>query len=495
MAETALSVRHITKTYPGVIAINDISIDFLSGEVHALVGENGAGKSTLIKTIAGAIQPDSGEIEVFGAVQSKTSPSRMRSLGIEVIYQEFNLVPALSVAENIFLGAFLGNGKIVDKKEMERQTAELFKTMQININPKSKVEELSVGYMQMVEIAKAISRDVKILIMDEPTAPLTTHEVDILYQIIDLLKKKGVTIIYISHRLNEIYKVSDRLTILRDGNKVATKNTSETSRDELIKLMVARETSEAYPTRTHTPGEVVLEVQQLSGKGAKDISFTLRKGEVLGFGGLIGAGRTEMARMLFGADPATSGKIILDGKEVKIKSPQQAVKLGIGLVPEDRKQQGVILPLSIKENIVLPIIKDISHLMVVDKKRENTIINSQKDALRIKTPTLEQLVMNLSGGNQQKVALSKWLVSDCKILIFDEPTRGIDIGAKQEIYNLINQLSAQGMAVIIISSEMEEMLGMSDRIVVLCEGQMMATLDKSEFSQEKILALASGYQE
>lgn len=494
MEQITLSIQHITKTYPGVVALDDVSIDFRKGEVHALVGENGAGKSTLIKIIAGAIACDSGDLYVDGVHQKDISPYHMRQLGIEVIYQEFNLVPALSVAENIYLGSFLGNGVVVDMASMEQRAGELLKAMEVDIAPDSRVADLSVAYMQMVEIAKAIAKNAKILIMDEPTAPLTTHEVEVLYKIIEKLKAQGVTIIYISHRLNEIYDVTDRLTVLRDGKKIVTKNTAETTRDELIRLMVQRETSNTYPKRNLEMGKPVLEVENLCGNGVENISFVLHEREVLGFSGLIGAGRTEMARILFGADPMESGTIKIDGKPVKFSSPEMAVKYGIGLVPEDRKQQGVLLRLSVKENIVLPILKRISRGMVVNTGEESQIIEAQRDALRIKTPSFQQKVMNLSGGNQQKVALSKWLVSNCKVLIFDEPTRGIDVGAKQEIYELINRLAAEGCAIILISSEMEEMLGMADRIIVLSEGQMMGMVEKEAFSQEKILKLASGYK-
>lgn len=494
MEQFALSIQHITKTYPGVVALDDVSIDFKKGEVHALVGENGAGKSTLIKIIAGAIECDNGDLYVDGVHQKDISPYHMRQLGIEVIYQEFNLVPALSVAENIYLGSFLGNGIVVDMASMEQQTAELLKSMEVDIAPDSRVADLSVAYMQMVEIAKAVAKNAKILIMDEPTAPLTTHEVEVLYKIIQKLKDQGVTIIYISHRLNEIYDVTDRLTVLRDGKKIVTKNTADTTKDELIRLMVQRETSNTYPGRNLEMGKSVLEVEKLCGNGVRDISFVLHEREVLGFSGLIGAGRTEMARILFGADPMESGTIKIDGKPVKFSSPEMAVKHGIGLVPEDRKQQGVLLRLSVKENIVLPILKRISRGMVVNTGEESHIIEAQRDVLRIKTPSFQQKVMNLSGGNQQKVALSKWLVSNCKVLIFDEPTRGIDVGAKQEIYELINRLASEGCAIIFISSEMEEMLGMADRIIVLSEGRMMGTVEKEDFSQEKILKLASGYK-
>ncbi len=491
MEEYVLELRNVTKRYPGVLALDKISLALKKGEVHALVGENGAGKSTLIKVISGAITPDEGEIVVGGTSYSTMTPALSKKLGIEVIYQEFNLIPNLSVAENMFMGDFVGNGVTVDFKEMERKTAEVFKEMKIDINPKTLVKDLSVAYMQMVEIAKAIVKNVKILIMDEPTAPLTNNEVDILMDLVERLKKEGVTIIYVSHRMEEIYRIGDRLSIFRDGKWISTHNVKDITRHDLVCKMVGREMSETYPTREGCKGETVLEVQNLSGDGAENISFKLRKGEILGLAGLVGAGRTETARMIFGADVMKSGKILVNGKEVKIHSPKDAVKNGICLVPEDRKQQGVILNLSIRDNITLPIIKRISNLGIVNTQSENKILNKHKNDLKIKTPSFAQKVGNLSGGNQQKVVLSKWLASDAEILIFDEPTRGIDVGAKQEIYFLMNELAEAGKAILMISSEMEELMGMADRILVLYEGHQVCEIPREEFTQEHIMAMAS----
>lgn len=492
LENSALIIKNITKTYPGVVALDHVSLEFQKGEIHALVGENGAGKSTIIKLISGAIAPSEGTIEVEGKEYEGMSPILSRSLGIEVIYQEFNLIPTLSVAENIFMGEYPGNGVVIDFKEMERRTKEVFELMKVDINPQTLVKDLTVAYMQLVEIAKAISKNAKILIMDEPTAPLTNNDVDILLDLVVNLKKKGVTIIYVSHRLNEIYRIADRLTILRDGRKIDTKKIEDISRKELVSHMVGRDVSETYPERTHQPGDIVLEVKNLCGNGATGINFQVRKGEILGLAGLVGAGRTETARMIFGADILEAGEIYVEGKLVHIKSPEEAMSYGIGLVPEDRKLQGVILSRSIKDNITISILKRISRFTLINKNKENELIDKYKKDLNIKTPSFEQKVGNLSGGNQQKVVLSKWLASDSKVLIFDEPTRGIDVGAKQEIYHLMNQLSKNGMAIIMISSEMEEILGMSDRILVLCEGKTTGIVDKSEFTQEYIMELASG---
>lgn len=491
--KSILSTHNLTKTYPGVVALNDVSIDFRQGEIHALVGENGAGKSTLVKLLSGAIEPDSGYIEIRGARHERMTPREAQQLGIEIIYQEFNLVPSLSVAENIFLGAFEGNGVFVDFKAMRRRAAELFEELQVSISPEVRVETLTVAEQQLVEIAKSLVRNARILIMDEPTAPLTLKETRILFDLVRKLKAKGVTIIYISHRFAEIFELSDRVTVMRDGTKIQTLFTRDTSRDEMIRLMVGRDLKETYPTRNGAIGEVALEVRNLSGAGAQDISFTLRRGEILGIAGLVGAGRTELMRMIFGADRCDSGEILIQGKSVKIPSPEAAVRFGIGYVPEDRKQHGVLLELSIGDNIVLPILRRLSSCTFLNRKREREILETYRNSLSIKTPSLKQLVKNLSGGNQQKVALSKWLASGTEILIFDEPTRGIDVAAKQEIYFLMNRLAEEGRAIIMVSSEMEELLGMSDRIIVLREGSYAGEIEnRSEFSQERVLALASG---
>lgn len=493
MDNSYLELQHITKFYPGVKALDDVSVEFQKGEVHALVGENGAGKSTLIKILAGAALPNAGKIRVDGKEYDKMTPMLAKELSIEVIYQEFNLMPALSVAENIFCGSFIGNGITIKMKKMEEKAKELLDSMNINISPKTLVKDLSVAYMQIVEIAKAISKNAEILVMDEPTAPLTNTEVEILFDVVKELKKKGVTIIYISHRLNEIFQIADRITVLRDGKKIATHDVAEVTRQKLIFEMVGREVTETFPVRNTVIGETVLELRHVTGNGVRDISFEVHKGEILGLAGLVGAGRTETVRMLFGADAKEQGDFILEGKAVSPKSPKEAVEQGILLIPEDRKRQGIILNLPIYMNITLPILGKLSKFAVINKKKEKELVEEQRLSLQIKTPSIGQLAGNLSGGNQQKVVLAKWLACQGKVLIFDEPTRGIDVGAKQEIYHLMNALCAEGMAIIMISSEMEEVIGMSDRIVVLSEGIQTASINKEDFSQETILHHASGH--
>jgi len=487
-----LSLRNVTKQYPGVLALDKVSLDFVEGEVHALCGENGAGKSTLIKVIAGAIEPDDGVIRIGGQEFSKMTPHLARSLGVEVIYQEFNLAPSLSVAENIFLGDKTGRGILVDSKEMVRRAREVFRQFAIDIDPYALVRNLPSAQQQIVEIAKAVSKNVRILIMDEPTAPLTVSEVESMFEIVCQLKARGVTILYISHRLEEIFRIADRVSVLRDGRYVATRATQATNRQELIGLMVGRELKESYPARTVAPREVALEVRHLSGAGDSDISFSVRKGEILGLSGLVGAGRTELARVIFGAEPMESGEILLEGKPVQIRSPQDAIALGIGLIPEDRKTQGVFLDMDIKWNISFTQVRQLSRYAVVDRGRELRLAETFRDLLRIKTPGLDQQVKNLSGGNQQKVVLAKSLAAQSKVLIFDEPTRGIDVGAKQEIYSLMCALADEGLAIIMISSDMEELLGMSDRILVLCEGRIAGEVTRAQFNQNLILDLASG---
>lgn len=487
-----LELNNIIKTYPGVVALNDVTIKVAKGEVHALVGENGAGKSTLIKTCTGAVIPDSGQIIVEGKKFSSMTPKSSEENGIAVIYQEFNLVGELSVAENIFLGRAIRRGVVINRKAMVEQSREIFEQFNINIDPNELVSNLTVGYQQIVEIAKAISQKAKILIMDEPSAPLTKSEVESMFLIVDKLKETGVTIIYISHRLDEIFRLTDRITIMRDGEKVKTLNTNETNIDELVKLMVGRELKETYPSReSSVTDEILLDVKNLYGNGLKDISFQIRRGEVLGFAGLIGSGRTELAELIFGVKSKTKGQIIFKGKEISPKTPRQAINYGIALVPEDRKKQGALLDIDIKSNISMAILNRISKASVVNKKEENKIANNYKSKMKIKTPNLEQLVKNLSGGNQQKVILSKWLATNPDLIILDEPTRGIDVGAKYEIYKLVNTLVESGKTILMISSEMEEIIGMSDRIIVLSEGKITGMLGKDDFDQETIMSFAS----
>ena len=487
-----LQLKSITKRYPGVVALNDVSLDVVQGEVHALVGENGAGKSTLIKTCTGAVVPDEGQIVIGGREFASLTPKLSEQMGIAVIYQEFNLVDGLSVAENIYLGRAIRKGIVIDRKAMAKEAAEVFRQFDIDIDPNELVANLTVGYQQLVEIAKALSQKAQILIMDEPSAPLTQAEAESLYAMVEKLKASGVTIIYISHRMKEVFRLSDRITVMRDGRIIETLNTADTNLDDLVKLMVGRELTETYPIRNDcVSDEVLLEVKGLSGNGVHDINLQIRKGEVLGLAGLIGAGRTELAELLFGVKPKTSGRIVLNGNEIHPTLPKQAIDCGIALVPEDRKRQGVLLDVDIKGNISMPILERISRLFTVNKKEEKRIAEHYRESIQIKTPTLEQKVKNLSGGNQQKVIIAKWLASEPTLVIFDEPTRGIDVGAKSEIYTLVNSLVEAGKAVLMISSEMEEVIGMSDRILVLREGRIVGKLERKEFSQETIMGLAA----
>ena len=491
MPGTILSIRNLTKTYPGVIALNDFSMDFERGEIHALLGENGAGKSTLIKIISGAIEPDSGKIIFEGLEFSKMTPAHSRAMGVEVIYQEFSLVEPLSVAQNIFLGA--GEGLLADHVEIKKKAAQIFHEMAVDIDPSAQVRTLSPAKKQLVEIAKAISRNARILIMDEPTAPLSASEVETMFDIVARLKQKGVTVIYISHRIEELFRISDRVTVMRDGRYVDTLVTAKTSRKELIALEVGRELKEYYPRRSGNLADIALEVRNISGNGVENISFSVRKGEILGIAGLVGSGRTEMAHVIYGAVPKDHGEIYIDGQKVEIHSPDEAIRHGIGLIPEDRKYHGCILNADIRFNTSLSIFNKLARWLVIDMKKFEQTASYYTDKLNIRTPSTRQRVRNLSGGNQQKVVLAKTLAADTRILIFDEPTRGIDVGAKQEIYNLMIDLVNQGKAIVMISSEMEELLGMSDRLIVLHEGRCMGEIAKNEFSQNYVLELASGH--
>ncbi len=494
MSDNILEIMNLRKTYPGVVALDNVSISVKKGEVHAIVGENGAGKSTLIKAISGAIVPDEGVIRFDGHKYSHLDPKLSTHIGIGVIYQEFNLVPALTAAENIFLGNYFGNAITVDFKEMNKKAAQAMEKIGIKIPPEKNVLELTVGHQQIVEIMRSLVKDIKLLIMDEPSAPLTKSEVTQMFNIVRKLKEQGITIIYISHRLGEIFELADRVSVMRDGQYIITLNVAETDIKEIIKYMVGRELRDDYPARKNPVGEEVLRVENLTGNGVRDISFTLHKGEILGFAGLLGCGRTETMMLLYGAAKVTGGKIFLSGKEVKIKNTKTALKKGIGLIPEDRKKNGVFLYMTIKWNTGIGCLgkKLVRWGFLVDTKKENELALEYTAKLKTKTPSIEQLVANLSGGNQQKVVVSKVLATDAEIMIFDEPTRGIDVGAKQEMYELIRQMVDEGKSVIIVSSEMEEVIGLSDRIVVLCEGRQMRILERAEFDQERILTLASG---
>ena len=489
-----VSARQIVKRYPGVLALDKVDMDFYSGEIHAICGENGAGKSTFIKILTGAIQPDSGCIEIDSVVRNGFEPHEaMNDFGISAIYQEFNLIPALSIAENLFLGNEPRKNGLIDVNKMNKMAKEILQSLEVDLDPKLPVENLAVAYQQIVEIAKATYHKAKLLIMDEPTAPLTIHEVDTLFALVKRLKAQGITIIYISHRLLEIFELSDRVTVFRDGKKIATLKTSDTSKDELIHLMVNRKLEETSPERSHFIGEKILEVLHVStATRLKDVSFLLHKGEILGFGGLVGAGRTELARAVYGADQITAGQILINGHKVSIRHPQNAVTLKIGLVPEDRKLHGIISELSVKENISFSSFNKVSKLGLINVSLLEQAATYMIKLLRIATPNTQKKVKELSGGNQQKVIIGRWLTSDCDIILFDEPTRGIDVGAKQEIYEHINELASQGKAIILISSDMQELLGMSDRIIVMHEGVITGELTKEEATQDKVLRLASG---
>lgn len=488
--KVSLALRNVTKCYPGVVALNHYSIEFLEGEIHALVGENGAGKSTLIKVISGAIKPDKGTIEIDGKTYSHMQPAMARELGIEVIYQEFNLVDTLSAAENIFLGC--PAGRFVNYRAMNEAARQLFQEFEVDMDPETLIRDLSPAQQQIVEIVKAISKNARILIMDEPTAPLTMKEVELLFKMIWKIKKEGVTVIYISHRLDEIFRIADRVTVMRDGNYISTQFVAETNKKELIAGMVGRELQETYPASQITLGESALEIQNVCGNGCRNVSMMVHHGEILGIAGLVGAGRTELMQIVYGAAKLESGRILVEGKPVKIRSPRDAIRNGIGLIPEDRKNQGCFLGMDVEWNASLMNIRDLRRFGALSTSMIRENANHYVRRLRIKVADIAVKVATLSGGNQQKVALAKTLAAKCKILIFDEPTRGIDVGAKQEIYQLMREFTNQGNTIVMISSDMEELLGMSDRIVVIRNGENVGELQKEEFSQIKVLEYASG---
>ncbi|MCD8088713.1 MAG: sugar ABC transporter ATP-binding protein [Oscillospiraceae bacterium] len=490
--EPVLSLKDIIKVFPGVVALNHVSMDFYPGEIHAIVGENGAGKSTLIKTITGAHAPDGGTITLDGETYAAMTPAMARQHGVECIYQEFNLIDVLSAAENICYGENMG--RLVNQKAMNEKAQKLFDDFGVDINPATLVRDLTPGHMQIVEIAKAVSKNARILILDEPTAPLSLAEVDILMSIVRKLKADGVAIIYISHRLDEIFTLSDKVSVLRDGEYIVTLETDKTTRPELIKYMVGREMTQTFPQRNVEIGDVALEVKNLTGNGVKNISFQAHKGEILGISGLVGAGRTEIMKVIFGAEKKQWGEIYVNGEPANIKSPRDAMhKYGIGMCPEDRKREGCFLGETISWNLVYNVLGNISNRIgVINRKKEKEIADYYGQSIRIKAPNLDKTkVLTLSGGNQQKVVVGKALAANAEIIIFDEPTRGIDVGAKYEIYELMNGLVEQGKTIIMVTSDMEELLGMSDRIVVFGERCLAGTLEKSEFSQERILDLAS----
>lgn len=491
MDDVILKVKDICKYYPGVKALDGVTFEVKRGEVHAICGENGAGKSTFIKILTGANEPTSGTIEFNGKEYSKLTPKQSMEMGISVIYQEFSLVPYLSVAENIFYGREIKKGVIRDIAAMEKQARELCQEMGVDIDVHKRVCDLGIAYQQIVEILKAVSKKAEFIIMDEPTAPLTVKETEVFFKIIKKLKEEHVTIIFISHRLEEVFEICDSVSIFCDGKYIVTKDVQDITKKELISYMVGREISDDYPEPKRKIGDTLLKVEHLNNKNVHDVSFELKKGEILGFGGLVGAGRTELARAIYGADSIQSGEITFKGKKYLPKSPGDALKAGIGLIPEDRKAQGCVLSLTIRENIVYSILNKISKVSVIQKNEEKKVVDQYIDELNVKTPSPEQLVKNLSGGNQQKVVLAKAMATNCDVIIFDEPTRGIDVGAKHEIYNLMCKLAESGKSIIMISSEMPELIGMSDRIIVMSNGEIAGELSKGEYNQTHILEMAS----
>ena len=494
MGDLILSMKGITKSFSGVAALKNAALDLNAGEVVALMGEYGAGKSTLMKILTGIYSKDSGEIKYMGQEVCFKGPAESEEAGISIVHQELNMMNDLTVAQNLFIGREEMNGFFIDDKKMNEKAKELFKVLKIDINPAEKIGNLTVGKQQMVEIAKAISSKAKVIIFDEPTAALTDSEIEELFKVIRDLKKQGTAMVYISHRMDEINVISDRVIVMRDGEYVGTLITKECSKDDIIKLMVGRtilgEPKAASNVAKDAP--VVLKCENLNrGKHVKDVSFELRKGEILGFSGLMGAGRTEVARLIFGADKKDSGKIFINGKEVTINTPEDAVAHGIGYLSEDRKRYGLIVDKSIEENTVISSLNDFVKGIFIDKSKSKEVSEKYVESLKTKTPSVSQLVKKLSGGNQQKVVIAKWLVRDSDILIFDEPTRGIDVGAKSEIYSLMESLAKEGKSIIMISSELPEVLRMSDRVIVLCEGRITGTLDIAEANQEVIMESAT----
>ena len=495
MGEVILEMKGIDKSFPGVHALDHVDLEIRKGEVLALMGENGAGKSTLMKVLTGIYTKDSGTITYEGKEVEFHSAREAQDNGVIIVHQELNMLGHLTVAQNIFIGREFKKGIKIDDKKMNEEAQKLFDRMNVDIDPRETMSKLTVGKQQMCEIAKAISHDAKIIIFDEPSAALTETEIEQLFKIIRDLKSQGMGIVYISHRMDEIKVITDRVTVMRDGTYVGTLITKESTKDDIINMMVGRVIYEDPKEHSMVAPDapVVLKVENLNaGKMVQNVSFELRKGEILGFSGLMGAGRTETARALFGADPKQSGKISIRGKdgqlrEVTINSPQDAVKYGIGYLSEDRRRYGCVVQKSVTENTTLATMEEFTSGIFINKSKEKEVSEKYVKELATKTPNCEQLVVNLSGGNQQKVVIAKWLTRDSEILIFDEPTRGIDVGAKNEIYKLMNRLAAEGKSIIMISSEMTEVLRMSDRIIIMCEGKVTGNIDISEATQEHIM--------
>ncbi len=492
--ENILSLENIIKTFPGVTALNDVTFRVKSGEIHALVGENGAGKSTLMKIIAGIYSPDSGSINLGGKVVEIGSPVKARSLGISMIHQELALIPYLTVGQNIYLGREPRRRfkAFIDWKQLYSMAEDQLEGLELDIDPGTFIADIPIAQQQMVEVARALSINAKIIIMDEPTSALTDKETKVLFRVMRRLRKQGITIIYISHRLEEIFEIADTVTVMRDGLHISTSPISKTDPDNVVRMMVGRELGDLYPKSTVPENKRILEVRNLSsGNLLKNISFHLNRGEVLGISGLIGAGRTELARAIFGIDSFDQGKILIEGKAVSVKSPRQAIKLGLGFLTEDRKEQGLFMGMSVRENITIGILKKFSAFGFPFFHKLKTIAEKYIKQMNIRTPNVNQKVRNLSGGNQQKVLIARWLNLNPRILILDEPTRGIDVGAKAEIYALIDHLAGEGVGIIMISSELPEIIGISDRIIVIRQGEITGEFTREEATQDKIMQCAA----
>ncbi len=496
MGDVIVRMENIQKSFPGVKALDHAEFELCSGEVMALLGENGAGKSTLVKILSGVYTMDGGKMEIFGRNYDSLTPKSAEDLGIAIIHQELNMCRHLTVAENMFLGREYKKGMVLDNERMEREANQILRNLRIDIDPGTIVGDLPVSKQQMVEIAKALSIHAKILIMDEPTSSLTAKEIEELFRIIRDLRQQGCGIVYISHRLEELKHIVDRVTIMRDGLFILRNDFFAMQMEEIISAMVGREIKEKFP-HVETPiGKKVLEVKNLNaGPLVRDIHFSLYEGEIVGFAGLMGAGRTETTRAIFGIDKKSSGEIYIDGKKVEINSPTDAIEAGLVLAPEDRKKDGLCTKLSIRHNLALPNLDIICNPFgIVDEKKEDRLCEKAVKDLRIKTPDVEINSGNLSGGNQQKVVVGKWLARDSRVVIFDEPTRGIDVGAKVEIYNIMNELKKQGIAVMFVSSEMPEVMGIADRIIIMCDGRITGELTSSEATQNQILTLATDFE-
>ena len=502
MDEYKLELKGICKSFPGVKALDNVQLSLRPGTVHALMGENGAGKSTLMKCLFGIYKMDAGEVLLDGKKVVINNPDEAMKMGIAMVHQELQPVPARTVAENLYLGRFptknFGPLKVIDHKKMYEDTAHWLKEVKMDFDPKALLGSLSIGQMQSVEIAKAVSHNAQVVIFDEPTSSLSDNEVEALFRIMNDLRDKGVAMVYISHKMDEIKRIADDITIMRDGTYVGTWPASELTTDQIIAKMVGRELTNVYPARKNTPGEVIMEVKNLCSiheKSFQNVSFTLRKGEILGFGGLVGAQRTELLEGVFGMRGIASGQIFIKGQEVKIKKPADAMKAGIGLITEDRRGNGIFGCLSIKDNVGVSVYnKHLQAGFVLNHKEINQIVDDSIKKLSIKTPNMQEHIANLSGGNQQKVIVARWLANDPDILIMDEPTRGIDVGAKHEIYEIMNDLAAQGKAIIMVSSEMAELLGMSDRVYVMCNGKMRGEItEREEMTQAHVMSYATQF--